>query len=107
MAVGEGGADGADHIALPGLVGYYHVHVAFYDHHLPGALDMRAGRVEAVEDGASVEAGGRGRVEVLWCLAIAGGATAEAHPRTLGIADREEEAVAEPIVVPARIALGP
>ena len=83
MAIGEGGADRADHVALPCLVRHDHVHVALDYHHLPGALYVRAGQVEAVEDGAFVEYSRLGRVEILGRLPVARGRAHRSRPPRL------------------------
>ena len=70
MAVGQGGADGADNVILARLVLHHHVHVPFYDDHLPSVLNVRAGQVQAVQDGALVEYRRLGRVHVLGHLAL-------------------------------------
>src|SRR4051794_24880854 len=106
VAVGEGGADGAHHVALPRLVGHHHIHVALYYHRLPGPLYVGAGEIKAVEYGALVEDRRLGRVEVLGHLALIEGPRTEAHCGSLLIAYGEEEAVAEAVVVPTLIALG-
>jgi hypothetical protein len=106
MAVGEGRANRADHVALPGLMGHHNVHVSLDNDRVPGALYVRAGQVKAVEDGAFVEYRRLGRVEVLGHLPLVESAPAEAHRSAFAVADGEEEPVAEAVVVPALIPLG-
>ena len=106
MTVGESSPYRADHVALPRLVRYHYVHISFDDDHLPGTLNVRPRQVEPVQDGAFVENNGLRRIEVLGCLPIAQGATAEAHDCAFRIADREDEPVAKAVIMPTRVALG-
>ena len=99
-------AQARDDVLEARLVGHQRVRVALDDHGLAGLADRGLRAVDEVQRAALVEQRGRRRVEVLGAVVdavlagplLAQDPAAEAHGMAAGVADREDHALAEPVV---------
>ena len=106
LVVGQGGAHRGDQIGEPGLIGGDHIQIALDDHDLIFAADRFAGFVEAVEQVAFIEQHALRRVEVFGHVIGLDGACAKTGHFAALVADRENDAIAEAVVVAAFVAFG-
>ena len=98
LGLGDGGAERRDRVVDAGLGEGDHVHVALGDDDGAGLGGGGAGRADVVEGAALVEERRVGRVQVLRLLPRGDGAGAEGDAAAAGVADREDDAVAEAVV---------
>ena len=102
MVLGGGGAQGGDHVGDAVLMQGDHVHVAFHHIEAFAAVAALAPLPQPVELFALMEYRGFRAVQVFG-LAVAQQAAPKADGAATGIADGENDPVAELVVNPARV----
>src|SRR5580692_11265316 len=102
VLLGGGGAERRYRVSDAGLMQAHHVHVAFDDEQ-PLEVRARLSRlVDAIELAAFVKQRRFGRVQVLGLALVDDAATEAQHPAAR-VADRENQAVAKPVVKTRRL----